>query len=227
MKINPANTKIIACATIIEEVLPLMPPDMRYKKLEYGLHIHAEDLKKTLQEEINASAGEVENIILGYGLCSMAVVGLKSDNCTLIVPRVDDCIALFLGSQDGYKAQHKLEPGTYYLSKGWIEVGGTPFDEHMKLIEKHGEKKAARMMELMFRDYKRLALIITGQGDMERYRNYVKEKAQFYNMRYEEIPGSNTLIKKMLNGQMDDDFVIAPPGTPIKYSDFRRSLQSL
>lgn len=222
MIISPANTKIIACATIIEEILPLIPPDMKYKRLDYGLHIHADELKKTLQQEIDTSAGEIENIILGYGLCSMAVIGLKANNCTLIVPRVDDCIALFLGSQDGYREQHKFEPGTYYLSKGWIEVGGTPFDEHMKLIEKYGEKKARRMMELMFKGYKRLALIISGQDDMEKYRAYVKEKAKFYNMRYEEIPGSNAMIKKMLNGELDDDFVIAPPGSTIKYADFKK-----
>ena len=222
MNISPANTKIIACATIIEEIFPLMPPDMKYKKLDYGLHINAEELKKTLQQEIDASAGEVDNIILGYGLCSMAVIGLKANSLTLIVPRVDDCIALFLGSQDGYREQHKQEPGTYYLSKGWIEVGGTPFDEHMKLIEKYGKKKADRMMGLMFKDYKRLALIVTGQGDMERYRDYTREKARYYDMRYEEIPGSNALIKKMLSGKLDDDFVIVPPGVTIEYRDFRK-----
>jgi hypothetical protein len=221
MDINPANTKIIACATIIEEILPLIPPEMQYVGLDYGLHINPDDLKKTLQQEIDASVGKIQNIILGYGLCSMAVIGLKANGCTLIVPRVDDCIALFLGSREDYKQQHKLEPGTYYLSKGWIEVGGTPFDEHQKLIERHGEKRAERMMGLMFKDYKRLALIMTGHGDMDKYRKYVKEKAENYNMRYEEIPGSNALIKKMLSGKLDGDFIIVSPGGIIKYTDFR------
>jgi hypothetical protein len=225
MDINPANTKIIACATIIEEILPLIPPEMRYKGLDYGLHVTPEELKNTLQQEIDASAGEMANIILGYGLCSMAVVGLKANGCTLIVPRVDDCIGLFLGSQEDYQKQHKLEPGTYYLSKGWIEVGGTPFDEYRKLVERHGEQKARRMMELMFKEYKRLALILTGHDNMERYRNYVKEQANDFNLRYEEIPGSNALIKKMLSGQLDGDFIIVAPGDTIKYADFRKNRQ--
>jgi hypothetical protein len=225
VNINPANTKIIACATIIEEILPLIPPEMRYKSLEYGLHVTPEELKNTLQKEIDVSDGEVENIIIGYGLCSMAVIGLKANRCTLIVPRVDDCIALFLGSQEDYKKQHMHEPGTYYLSKGWIEVGGTPFDEHRKLVERYGEKKARRMTELMFKDYKRLALIISGQDDMKRYRDYVQEKAKEFNMRYEEIPGSNALIKKMLSGNLNDDFVVVPPSGTIKYSDFRQAAQ--
>jgi hypothetical protein len=222
MDINPANTKIIACNTIIEEILPLIPPGMRYKALDYGLHVTPEELKNILQKEIDDSAGEVENIILGYGLCSMAVIGLKANGCTLIVPRVDDCIGLFLGSQEDYKNQHKYEPGTYYLSKGWIEVGGTPFDEYKKLIERHGEKKARRMMELMFKDYKRLALILSGPDEMKRYRKYAREQAKDFNLRYEEIRGSNALIKKMLSGKLDDDFIIVPPGGTIKYSDFRK-----
>jgi hypothetical protein len=221
MDINPENTKIIACATVIEELLPLMPPGMQAVGLEYGLHINPDDLKKTLQQEIDASSGKIENIIFGYGLCSMAVVGLKANGCTLIVPRVDDCIGLFLGSNEYYKQQHNMEPGTYYLSKGWIEVGGTPFDEHRQMIEKHGEKKAKRMMELMFKDYKRLVLIITGQEDMSKYRKYAKEQADMYDLRYEEITGSNALIKKMLSGDLNGDFVVVPPGNTIKFADFK------
>jgi hypothetical protein len=221
MDINPENTKIIACATVIEELLPLMPPGMQAVGLEYGLHVNPDDLKKTLQQEIDNSEGKIDNIILGYGLCSMAVIGLKANGCTLIVPRVDDCIGLFLGSNEHYKQQHKLEPGTYYLSKGWIEVGGTPFDEHRQMIERHGEKKAKRMMDLMFKDYKRLVLIITGQEDMSKYRKYTKEQADRYNLRYEEITGSNALIKRMLEGNLNGDFVVVPPGGTIKYTDFK------
>ena len=73
-----------------------------------------------------AAAPKVGTIILGYGLCSRAVVGLRAEGCTLVVPRVDDCIAIFLGSGDAYRTQHCSEPGTYYLTKGWIEAGDAP-----------------------------------------------------------------------------------------------------
>jgi len=54
------------------------------------------------------------------------------------VPRVDDCIAIFLGSRAAYADQCHQEPGTYYLTKGWIEVGDTPFAEHERLVERYG-----------------------------------------------------------------------------------------
>jgi len=57
----------------------------------------------------------------------MAVVGLHATTATVVVSRSDDCIAIFLGSCAAYKQQARHEPGTYYLTKGWIEVGDSPF----------------------------------------------------------------------------------------------------
>ncbi len=70
----------------------------------------------------------------------------------MVIPRVDDCIAIFLGSCNAYKEQAKKEPGTYYLTKGWIEVGDTPFEEHKRLIEKYGEARAKRMTQLLVKE---------------------------------------------------------------------------
>jgi hypothetical protein len=51
-----------------------------------------------------------------------------------VVSKVDNCIAIFLGSEKAYKAQFRTEPGTYYLTKGWIEAGDSPFDEYDSLV---------------------------------------------------------------------------------------------
>ena len=93
-------TKIIACATIIEEMLPMMPNGMRHEVLEFGLHTNPDKLREALQKAIDNSEPNVDTIILGYGLCSLAVAGLKSDTKTLIVPKIDDCIGIFLGSAE-------------------------------------------------------------------------------------------------------------------------------
>jgi hypothetical protein len=36
---DPARTKIIACATVIEKVLPLPPPQVQTQTLDFGLHL--------------------------------------------------------------------------------------------------------------------------------------------------------------------------------------------
>ncbi|MBN1220327.1 MAG: DUF1638 domain-containing protein [Anaerolineae bacterium] len=216
-----ARTKVVACATVIEEILPLLPDGMTYEVLDFGLHLTPEKLRSKLQETIDTAGVEVDTVILGYGLCSMAVVGLTATACTLVVPRVDDCIAIFLGSYAAYKQQASQEPGTYYLTKGWIEVSDTPFEEYKRLVERYGPERADRMIKLMLKNYTRLAFIDTGQYDQKRYRKYARRTAAQFDLRYEEIPGSTALIKKMLYGPWDDDFVVIQPGETITYADFK------
>ena len=135
-----------------------------------------QELKRVLQEKIDEASQTAEVVILGYGLCSMAVVGLHATTATLVVSRSDDCIAIFLGSCAAYKQQSSKEPGTYYLTKGWIEVGDSPFSEHEKLVAKYGEAKAMRMMKLTLKNYTRLAFINTGDYNLESYRDYARRR---------------------------------------------------
>ena len=151
----------------------------------------------------------------------MAIVGLTATNRTLIVPRVDDCIAIFLGSGEAYAAQSRKEPGTYYLSKGWIEVSDTLLDEYNRALEQYGETQARRIMGIMLKHYKRLVYIDTGTENQGYYRTFARGMADQFSLRYEEVKGSNALIKKMLFGPWDADFVVASPGQTITYADFK------
>ena len=204
-------------------MLPLLPEHVSYEVLDFGLHLNPNELKTVLQEKINQASKNADVLLLGYGLCSMAVVGLKATTATLVMPRTDDCIAIFLGSCDAYKTQTKKEPGTYYLTKGWIEVGDSPFEEHKKLVEKYGQEKAERMTKLLLKNYKRLAFINTGQYEIEKYRAYSKKTADAFGLRFEEIEGSHTLVKKMLYGPWDDEFVVISPSETVTFQHFAKS----
>jgi hypothetical protein len=218
-----ARRRVLACATVIEEMTPFMPADVSHETLDFGLHLRPEKLRQVLQEKIDEASLSADVLLLGYGLCSMAVVGLQARTAHLVIPRVDDCIAIFLGSCAAYKTQAKQEPGTYYLTKGWIEAGDTPFEEHKHLIEKYGEARAKRMTGLMLKNYKRLAFINTGQYEIDRYRDYARNTAEEFSLRFEEIEGSPALVRKMVNGPWDDEFVVVEPGQTVRYTDFAAS----
>lgn len=221
--LNNSKRQVIACATVIEEILPFLPKEVPYEVLDFGLHLRPADLKIALQAKIDEASQHADVLLLGYGLCSMAIIGLKATTATLVIPRVDDCIAIFLGSCEAYKAQTKNEPGTYYLTKGWIEVGDNLFEEHKRMIEKFGEKKAQRITQLMLRNYKRLGFINTGQYEIEHYRTYTQDKAREFGLRFEEIQGSFALVQKMIYGPWDDEFLVISPGQTIRYQDFVNS----
>jgi hypothetical protein len=211
---------VIACATVLEEMLPFLPPDVSSETLDFGLHLRPQALKKSLQEKIDQASQHADVLLLGYGLCSMAVVGLRATTAHLVIPRVDDCIAIFLGSCNAYREQARKEPGTYYLTKGWIEAGDSPFSEYERLVEKYGEAKAKWMTQLLLKNYTRLGFINTGQYEIDRYRDYARKTAEQFNLRFEEIEGSPALVRKMIFGPWDDEFLIVEPGQTIQYTDF-------
>jgi hypothetical protein len=222
-----ARRRVIACATIIEEMLPFLPADVSADVLDFGLHLRPGELKKALQAKIEEASEKAEVLLLGYGLCSMAVVGLHAATTHLVIPRVDDCIAIFLGSWNAYKEQSRKEPGTYYLTKGWIEVGDSPFSEFQRLVEKFGEAKAERMIQLMLKNYTRLGFINTGQYEIERYREYARSTAEKFHLRFEELDGSPALVKKMVFGPWDNEFLVVEPGQTIQYTDFTNNPKGL
>ena len=221
-QVNHEHCKLIACTAVIEEMLRFIPPRMSYEVLDFGLHTDPKSLKRVIQNVINSSAPDIETILLGYGLCSQAVVGLKSGSRTLIIPRVDDCIAIFLGSVSEYQKQCHIVPGTYYLTKGWIEFGDTPFSEYDILVKQYGDQTAQRIINKILKNYTRLVFINTGNS-LKYYREHARSMAERFNLRYEELRGSDTIIKKMLYGPWNDEFVVIPPGKTVSFFDFRRN----
>jgi hypothetical protein len=218
--VTQGRTKIIACETVIHEMRHLLPSDMEPFTLNSGLHLHPEKLRGTLQAMIDDITADTETIILGFGLCSMGVIGLKASHSTLVIPCLDDCIALFLGSRKAYLKALSQEPGTYFLSRGWIDSGITLLDELRSMVERYGKRRAELVMRRMLQHYRRLAFIDMGYQDQERYRQFSQEAARKLNLYYQEIKGTPELLRKICNGPWDDEFVVAPPGHTIRLEDF-------
>ena len=80
-------------------------------------HNDPKKLRVKLQEEID-NQHAADEILLGYGSCGNAVIGLRATTADLIIPEMEDCIAILL-SKSGQK--HERQKGVYYLSKGWID----------------------------------------------------------------------------------------------------------
>lgn len=107
---------VIACRVFTRELsyyVSQSPHTVEVFWLPQGLH----DTPDRLRRMIADTLGEIDRqreerllkyspdaIALAYGLCSNGVVGLESRDVPLIVPRTDDCIAQFLGSQRRYLA---------------------------------------------------------------------------------------------------------------------------
>ena len=220
---------VIACRVFQDLLEAYLPQERRAQItfLDYGLHRVPKNLTTTLQEQIDA-VEEPSLILLGYGLCGNGLNGIRARQHTLLVPRADDCIAILLGSRQAYREQFEKEPGTYYLTKGWLESGSDPLKEYREYVEKYGESEADWLMDEQYRNYKRLVFVAHRPSDLEQYRSRALEVARYcerWGMRYEEILGSDGYIARLAAAASDpanvgDDFLVVPPGGEIKQTDF-------
>jgi len=215
---------VIACKVFQGLLEQYLPEDMAegITFLDYGLHQVPKNLTKALQEQIDGVEA-ASLIVLGYGLCGNGLDGIKAGKHTLVAPRVDDCIAILLGSYEAYKREFDSCSGTYYLSKGWLESGSNPLQEYHEYVKKYGEEKAKWLMDMQYKNYKRVAFVAHEQADLDKYRSQAKEVAEYcaqWGMRYEEILGSNKFVQEMAEiavapEEVSDGFLVIPPGEEI------------
>ncbi len=220
---------VIACKVLQDLLRPIPGLAENATFLDYGLHRVPGKLRSRVQEAIDA-VQEPSLIVLGYGLCGNGLNGVTAGQHTLLMPRADDCITLLLGSVKEYQRQFSAAPGTYYLSKGWLESGSHPLKEHQDYQVKYGPEQALWLLDQQYRHYKRLALVAHDPQDLDRYRPEALEVAAFcerWGMRYEEILGSDRYVRRLVevaSGQSpaNDEFLIIPPGGAIQQAQFVR-----
>jgi hypothetical protein len=198
--------------------------------MEYGYHRVPQLMTPALQTELDRLP-EPSVVVVGYGLCGNGLAGLKAGEHTLIVPRADDCIMMLLGSYARYMEEFSAEPGTYYLTKGWLESGSHPLKEYRELLEKYDPETVDWIMDEQYKNYKRLVLVAPSQAELDAYRAQALEVAEFcaqrWGFRYEERLGSDDLVKRLVTDafklpQSTDDFLVIPPGGEIKQEMFFR-----
>ncbi len=229
---------VIACKVLQDVLERLLPGDLAQtiSFMDYGLHRVPGKMTGTLQEVIDLIE-EPSLVVLGYGLCGNGLKGIKAGVHTLLIPRTDDCIAMLLGSYQAYMREFQAVPGTYYLTKGWLESGSNPLQEYEEYVPKYGAEEAMWIMDQQYQHYERLVLVARSQSDLEKYRPQAQEVARFcerWGMRYEEILGSDDYVQRLVEGAaalgnghktpdwLDTDFVVVPPGGEIRQERFMR-----
>ena len=207
------KTLVIACAIMKEELQYLQAEGVSFAFLDQSLHRTPQKMKGVIQEEIDrAEKWEGDRVILSYGLCSNGIVGIRANRHPLLIPKVHDCITLFLGSNERYLEEHGREPGTYYLTRGWIEEKKSPLGIFEEYCQRYGKETAEWVIREELKNYTRIALVESELGMPETHREHGRENARFLNLKYEEIRGSLDFFRKIIHGPWDRDFVRLNPG---------------
>ena len=232
---DPLKLKIIACGVFEDElraVAERSANNVEVELLDAGLHAAPDQLRLRAQEAIDAAsrAGGYDGVCFAYGLCGRGTAGLIARDVPLVLPRVHDCISLFLGSAQAYYEQFAAHPGTFYFTTGWYKNKAHPehtrmaaarrFDptthrHYPEFCEKYGAENARYIIEFFEswrKNYRRAALIDHGFAtpDHEETTRLLAEAAGWD---YEKLEGSLALLEDMAAGRWDEErFLVVQPG---------------
>jgi hypothetical protein len=222
---------VIACGVMQALMQKYLPEDQASQVIytDMGLHETPAKLTVAVQEAIDAIE-EPSLVVLGYGLCGNGLAGVQAKAHTLLIPRTDDCVALFMGSYDAY-SQEMSNAGTYFLTKGWLESNTTPVGQYESYRQKYSEDDVDYMMDMQFQHYDRLLFVAPNKKEAKEYRGMAQEVAEFcqrWQMAYEEYVGSDDYFKALIDSmhapeEAGSEFVLIPPGGEIKTEQFFRS----
>ena len=230
--------KILACKIFqreLAQVLLTCPNALDITFMRQDLHMTPTLLRDALQKEIDLIEsgndlhtnenrfGEMEAILLGYGLCSNALAGIKSSRLPLVIPRAHDCITHFMGSKEAYADYFEKVKGTFFYNQSWLDLG-------LELGESDLERKRSEYMEKFDGDEDTVEYLLEMDKEMLKNYHYITyitwpgmanesgiEKANAMaakaGMKLLQYEGSNRLMEDFVNGNWNEkDFLILKPG---------------
>lgn len=197
-------------------------------------HIKPEQLRAELQERIDRSVKEREYdaLLLGYGICGNATAGLTC-KIPMVIPRVHDCCAMFMGSTERFVKEFGSAPSTRWCSNGYYErsyadpnykddITQMEFyktgKEYIDLLEKYGEENAEYVWSTLhpkIETDEAVYIELDGfeySGSREFFGREVEKQGKKLIMKQGDI----SMLRKMAEGQWDEkDFLVVQPGRTV------------
>lgn len=208
------SVKLIACEVMKEELLAASADNPKVPDFEFvpqGLHSHPEKLNQELQGRLAGTRG-YSRVVLAFGLCGGGARNLRAGDFTLTIPRVHDCVTLLLGSKARFDELRQEEPGTLYLSAGWVKGEAPVISEFARTAAKYGEKKAISLLKRIYNAYRRVLFISTGSGQEAEHIERSLEVARVLDLAHEHAVWDAGFVRRLVSGPWDDvDFINLPP----------------
>ena len=232
--------KFICCDVFTRIACDLVSKSPHCIDLEFVpmlMHEKPENLKHYIRDIIEKSTDEsarkYDALILGFGLCGNAVIGLTCP-IPMVIPRSHDCCTLHMGSKEGFIASFGDTLSSRWCSTGYFERSAMlrndyfltdqlenykTSKEYMGYLEQYDEEMADYLWKTLHpqRESKEAVYIkIDGfeySDSLERFRSSQEEAG----ISVREVAGDISMLKDLINGEWDEDrFLTIPPGKKIE-----------
>ncbi len=246
---------VVGCGIFKNEIEFLNPgitSTLDFYWLPQRLHNKPLELRKLIQDEItkiDEKGGSYDAIVLLYGICSKGIMGVLSKKYRIVIPRMQDCIGILLGSNEEYVKHFREKPGTYWFTRGWVETGFDPgrrskyegvFDPYKERYKEYRKKFTEEISKYLInewdqrwiKNYTTLAFIDWGMKKSEELKRRAEKSAKSMGLEFEILKGDQKLLLDLLNGEWDSEkssrdelidarFLVADPGCKIvpSYTD--------
>lgn len=228
--------KLICCEVFTREVCLSIFQSLNTIDVEFtpkAAHEKPENLRSTIQEMIYKAekSGSYDGILLGFGLCGNATLGLKSKLIPIIIPRAHDCCTIFLGSKEKFVTNFEDNFSKEWTSVGYMERGDSYLREtdtakmlgldssYESFVSQYGEENAQYLWETLHpkSEDNELIFIDVPEISSEFQIENLKTIAQKEDKKIRTLKGDMRIIKNLIDGNWDEDsFLIVPPNTEIK-----------
>ena len=227
------NLRLICCDVFLRYACRLISESPHIVDVEFVpmlAHTHPDELRAELQKRIDSRVDgrTYDALLLGYGLCGNTTAGLTC-SIPMIIPRVHDCCAMFMGSTDNFlrgfgESLSMRWSACGYFERGHMENGGDIFGSHktqpeyLKLVENYGEDNADYIWETMhpkIETHEAAYINIDGfeySGAREGFARRMEESG----VQLKEMDGDLSFLGRLINGPWDaETFLTVQPGKMI------------
>lgn len=230
--------KLIACEVLTREVCRYVADSPHTVDIEFtpkGAHDDSDHLRALIQsriDEAESSSRQYEAILLGYGLCGNSTLNLTARKTRLVIPRAHDCCTLFLGSRQRFREHFADAPSTPFSAAGYMERDGAYTRESSlssatglyatleEYVARYGEENGRYIFETLYgsmkaAEGKQMVFIDLPETRHLNYLERCRLLAQQEGKELVVLEGSGRLLRKLVFGEWDEEFLVVEPGQRI------------
>ena len=214
---------ILSCSYLrefVDEAQKKLGTDIPVREFDSSSHMEPSRLKEEIETFLRDLPEEYDTVLAAMAFCGGAWSEVKV-NRTVVIPKADDCASIMLHcagdcsvnmKEDGHMYLFKREPEDFSAERMMSSFDPAEFPGLSR----------EQVFDMMLSNYTTLDIIDTGLFNCydESYVEKVQKNADSLRLGLDFARGSNEMIEKLIAGDWDDWFIVAPPGTVLRHGTF-------